>query len=144
MRALCVGRHRYLSEHLARYFGELGVETASAVGIDGAAALVREWVPDVVLCDYAVLAAMPLDEWERDAVLSRTPLVAVSLTQMPDEASLLNVNGIAGLLYLPALSAAEALSLVRAASRGRTRPSGVSAPAGALAAWPASTIGSRP
>jgi CheY-like chemotaxis protein len=140
MRALCVGRHQYLSEHLARYFGELGVETASAVGLDGAAAVARGWLPDVVLCDYTVLAALPLDAWEHDEALARTPIVAISLTRTPDEASLDEVNGIAGLLYLPALSASEALSLVTAAVRGRSRPAGVVAPPDVLPAWPASTV----
>lgn len=143
MRALCVGRHRYLSEHLARYFRELGVETTSAVGPDDAATVAREWLPDVVLCDYEVLATLPLDEWERDAVLGRTPLVAVSLTRVPDEASLQNANGIAGLVYLPALNSAETLAMVTAAMRGGRRAPGVVAPAGALAPWPAVIAGAR-
>jgi hypothetical protein len=143
MRALCVGRHRYLSEHLARYFGELGVETVSTVGLDGAAAIARAWNPDVVLCDYAVLAAVPLDEWARDEALARTPLVAISLTRAPDAASLNDVNGIAGLLYLPALTAAEALALVSAAARGNAHRSGVVAPPDALP-WPAPVLRPTP
>ncbi len=119
MRVLCVGRHPYLSEHVARYVRGLGVATTSAVGFEGAAAAARACPPDVVLCDYDLLATLPLDDWERDPLLSRTPVLAVSLTRRPDESHLLDVNGIAGFLYLPALRAAEALAVLTAAARSR-------------------------
>ena len=104
MRALCVGRHRFLSEHLASVFREFGLETACAVGFDEALVAARSMPPDVVVCDYDLLATGSLARWERDDFLGRCPVLAVSLTRRPEEQHLLDVNGIAGFLYLPALS----------------------------------------
>ena len=102
-RALCVGRHRYLSEHLGTFFRELGLLTDCVVGLDEARRSAIRQRPDLVLCDYDLLATAPLDGLERDEHLSRVPVVAVSLTRRPDEVHLLDVNGIAGFLYLPSL-----------------------------------------
>ena len=49
MRALCVGRHRYLSDHLELFFTELGLETSSAVGLDEAVQVAQRTRPDVVI-----------------------------------------------------------------------------------------------
>jgi len=117
---LCVGRHEYLSDHLGLFFRELGLDTESVVGVEEAVAAARRVRPDVVICDYDLLATVPLGAWERDAVLSRTPVVAVSLTRRPDEEHLLDVNGIAGFLYLPTLGREEALTALAGACR---RPS---------------------
>jgi hypothetical protein len=117
---LCVGRHQFLSDHLGLFFRELGLDTNCAVGVDGAVVAARRTRPDVVVCDYDLLATAPLEDWERDEVLSRTPVVAVSLTRRPDEAHPLDVNGIAGFLYLPGLSSEEALAVVAGASRRAT------------------------
>lgn len=114
MRALCVGRHRYLSDHLARYFGELGVVTYSAVGLEGAVAAARQAPPDVMICDYDLLATIPLGDVEIDPVLSRTPVLAVSLTRRPEEVHLLDINGIAGFLYLPTLTPHAAMRVLGA------------------------------
>ena len=113
MRALCVGRHEILSDHLRRFFGRFDLETSCAVGIEGAAVAARAARPDVVICDYDLLATMSLDSWERDEHLSRTPVVAVSMTRRPDELHPLDVNGIGGFLYLPRLGRAEALAALR-------------------------------
>lgn len=102
-RALCVGRHRYLSEHLGAFFRELGLVTDCVVGLDEARRAALRQRPDIVLCDYDLLATAPLDGLERDEHLSRVPVIAVSLTRRPDEVHLLDVNGIAGFLYLPTL-----------------------------------------
>lgn len=118
MRALCVGRHRFLSEHIARYFEQVGLDTTSAVGLDDALAAARREPPDVVICDYDLLATGPLAEWERDVTLSRTPVLAVSMTRRPHEGHLMDVNSIAGFLYLPTLSRDEAL-LALAGARAR-------------------------
>jgi len=72
--------------------------------------------PDVVICDYDLLAGLSLDAWEHDALLSSTPVVAVSLTRRCQDLDLLEVNGIAGFLYLPTLEAASALKILRAAA----------------------------
>ena len=72
--------------------------------------------PDVVVCEYDLLATFPLDVWERDSALSRTPMVAVSLTRRPNEMHLLDVNGIAGFLYLPTLRADDARHILYGAA----------------------------
>ncbi|GAC1689196.1 MAG: hypothetical protein NVS9B3_07730 [Gemmatimonadaceae bacterium] len=112
MRALCVGRHRLLSDHLRTYVEGLGLETAAAIGMEEAAALARETSPDVVICDHDLLATRPLGVWESDERLARVPIVAVSLTRRPDDVHLLDVNGIGGFLYLPTLSREAALRVV--------------------------------
>ena len=117
LRVRCVGRHRFLADHLREYLRDDGIETSCAVGADDAVVRARELRPDVVVGDYDLLASMPMRRWERDAFLSRTPIVAVSLTRRPDEVHLLDVNGIAGFLYLPAMTRADVLGVVRAACR---------------------------
>jgi hypothetical protein len=116
LRALCVARHSFLSEHIARYFAEMGLKTTDAVGLDSAAKAAKDVLPDVVICDYDVLAAIPLQEWEDDVLLSNTPVIAVSLTRNAEELQLLEANGIAGFLYLPTLEEAPALRILRAAA----------------------------
>jgi hypothetical protein len=49
LRALCVGRHRFLSDHFARFFASLGVETKDAVGLDDALIVSRSFRPDVAI-----------------------------------------------------------------------------------------------
>lgn len=73
-------------------------------------------MPDVVICDYDVLASVPLEQWESDRLLSRTPVVAVSLTRHAEELHLLDINGIAGFLYLPTLDQSAALKILYAAA----------------------------
>jgi DNA-binding NarL/FixJ family response regulator len=109
-----------LSEHIARYFAEMGLATTNAVGFDSAVEAVGEPSPDVVICDYDLLASIPLEKWEHDGVLSKTPVIAVSLTRNAEELHLFDVNGIAGFLYLPTLEQASALRILHAAaSRSR-------------------------
>ena len=120
LRALCVGRHQFLGDHLARYFEQFGLETTYAVGIEGAISVSRRVRPEIVICDYDLLATMPLDAWENDALLSRTPVVAVSMTRRPDEAHLMDVNGIGGFLYLPTLTREDAMVVLGGASALRT------------------------
>ena len=115
-----MGRHRYLSEHLATVFRALELDTVAAVGMDEALAAARGHMPDVVICEYDLLATLSLDVWEQDPLLSRRPVIAVSLTRRPEEGHLLDVNGIAGFLYLPALSGEEALAVVAAAAHRAT------------------------
>jgi CheY-like chemotaxis protein len=127
MRVLCVGRHPFLSAHLCRFFDALGVTTRPAVGLEEAIEVAAEHRPDAVICDYDLLATIPLDGWERDPLLSRLPVIAVSLTRRPNEVHVLDVNGIAGFLYLPTLQRERALHVLGAASSGHRE--GVSAPA---------------
>ncbi len=115
-----MGRHPYLSDHLCSVFRDFGLETAPAVGLDGALAAAGERTFDLVVCDYDLLAVVPLEEWERDGLLSRIPVVAVSLTRRQEEVHLLDVNGIAGFLYLPALDRETALGVLAGCRRVAT------------------------
>jgi hypothetical protein len=116
LHALCVARHRYIAEHLARFFAEVGVETSAAVGVRGAVEQAQGQTPNVVVCEYELLATLPLDAWECDDVLRRTPLVAVSLTRPSGEMYPLDTNGIAGFLYLPLLTPDDAQRVLHAAA----------------------------
>jgi DNA-binding NarL/FixJ family response regulator len=119
LRALCIARHPYLSEHIARYFADWGLSTSNAVGLESASDVAITAQPDVVICDYDLLASIPLEQWEQDALLSNTPVIAVSLTRNTEELHLLDSNGIAGFLYLPTLDEVPALKIVRAAASRR-------------------------
>jgi DNA-binding NarL/FixJ family response regulator len=119
MRVLCVSRHPFLSEHLCRFFEALDVSATPCVGVREAIAAVAVHEPDVVICDYDVLATMSLHSWETDPTLSGTPVIAVSLTRHPGEAHLLDTNGISGFLYLPTLDPDDAHRVLAAASRRR-------------------------
>jgi hypothetical protein len=114
LKALCVGRHRYLSDHFGQFFRKLGVDAMSVVGISDAISAAHEHMPDVVFCEYDLLATVPLEPWERDPLLSRIPVIAVSLTRRADEMHLLDVNNIAGFFYLPALTEDDARRLLHA------------------------------
>jgi DNA-binding NarL/FixJ family response regulator len=116
LRALCIARHSFLSGHLARYFAAMGIATTDAVGLDAALERAGEAQPDVVICDYDLLATIPLENWESNDLLSQTPVIAVSLTRESQELHLLDVNGIAGFLYLPTLEEAPALKILQAAA----------------------------
>jgi hypothetical protein len=131
---LCVGRHPFLSAHPCRFFDALGVEAKPVVGLNDASDAAAEYQPDAVVCDYDLLATIPLDGWERDPLLSRLPVIAVSLTRRPEEVHLLDVNGIAGFWYLPTLESEQALKMLSAAASWRR--AGVTAPASLP--WPAS------
>jgi len=139
MRALCVGRHLYLSEHLCRFFEKLGVASMPCVGMADAAREVTRFEPDVVICDYDLLATKPLTNWETDPVLSAVPVVAVSLTRHPGEAHLLDVNGIAGFLYLPTLDPEDAHRLLSGVRRTREKESVTSPTSDSLLPWPGTT-----
>ncbi len=121
LRALCVGRHHFLSDHIARFFGPLGVETRHAAGLQQALEVSRDFDPDVVIAEYELLAMLSLEAWEQDELLSRTAVIAVSLTRRPDEAHLLDVSGIAGFLYLPLLDAGTAGKIIAAAAASSRR-----------------------
>ena len=117
VRALCVGRHRFLADHLGLVFREMGLDTVPVVGFDGAIQGVRSHAPQLILCDYDLLATAPLEQWERDEWISQVPVIAVSLTRRPNEVHLLDINGIAGFLYLPTLTREDAMKTLRAAAR---------------------------
>ncbi len=126
MRALCVARHQVLSDHISSYFRGIGLETIPVVGCEAALASAHEHAPDIVLCDYDLLVRYPLAGWECDERISRLPVIAVSLTRRPTELHALDVNGIAGFLYLPTLTREEAAKVVTAA--GTSAPPAPSLP----------------
>jgi hypothetical protein len=114
MRLLCVARHGVLSDHLASLFRSFGADTCPAVGLAEALDAARSFGPQAVVCDYELLATVSLAEWERDPQLARVPIVAVSLTRRPDELHALDVNNVAGFVYLPALEHADGVRLLAA------------------------------
>lgn len=116
LRALCVARHKYLAEHFCRFFSGLGLETQAVVGVHEALESSHASKPDVVLCDYELLSTIPIEAWEQDTLLSRTAVIGVSLTRRPHEMHLLDVNGIAGFLYLPTLDHVAARRILSAAA----------------------------
>jgi hypothetical protein len=72
--------------------------------------------PDVILCEYELLSNFPLTVWENDERLSRTAVIGISLSRRSNEMPPLNVNGVAGFLYLPTLDAENAKRVVHAAA----------------------------
>lgn len=94
----------------------MGIDTSNAVGLESAVEMAADNAPNIVICDYDVLATIPLETWEHDSLLSKTPVIAVSLTRHAEELHLLDINGIAGFLYLPTLEQAPALRILHAAA----------------------------
>jgi hypothetical protein len=123
MRLLCVGRHSVLSDHLASRFRDFGAETRAAVGLAEASDVARSFVPEAVVCDYDLLATVSLEAWESDPLMSRVPIVAVSLTRRPEEVHVLDVNHVAGFVYLPVLDRDDGERLVAAIGRRGAMPS---------------------
>ncbi|HJU89261.1 MAG TPA: hypothetical protein VJ672_07715 [Gemmatimonadaceae bacterium] len=122
MRAVCIARHRFLSEHVCSVFGAMDMETYPAVGFDDGMQITRVRRPTVVFCDYDLLSTASLQEWANDPVLQETPIIAVSLTRRHDEAQHFEGNGAAGFLYLPTLSERDAAAVVRAVTRIQPPP----------------------
>jgi hypothetical protein len=127
MRVLCIGRHGVLSNHIASLFRGFGAETLPAVGLADAVVAARSFAPQAVICDYDLLVTVSLTEWERDPQLARVPIVAVSLTRRPDEAHALDVDNVAGFVYLPSLEREDGVRLLaalsgRGASAGSMQP----------------------
>jgi hypothetical protein len=122
MRAVCIARHRFLSEHIVSIFGAIDIVSTPAVGFDEGMRKARAELPDLVICDYDLLVSAPLAEWERDEWLGVIPIIAVSLTRRPEEAHLMDTNGIAGFLYLPTIDQDAVARIVHAATMRRIRP----------------------
>ena len=119
MRLLCVGRHAYLSEHLCRYFRGLGADCMAAVGAAEALGVSARCEPHVIVCDCDLITPALLDEWAAEPRVADVPLLAVSLTRRPEELPPLELLGVAGVLYLPALERSQVFALLAGAHRRR-------------------------
>ena len=124
MRLLCVGRHAYLSEHLCRYFRELGADCAAAVGASDAHHVASSYEPHVIVCDVDLITPALLDSWAAEPILANVPVLAVSLTRRPEETTPVDPCGLAAVIYLPSLDREQAVALLAAVHR----PRGVAAP----------------
>ena len=122
MRILCVGRHSVLADHMASLFRDFGAETLAAVGLAAAFEAARTFAADAVVCDYDLLATVSLTDWESDPRVSHVPILAVSLTRRPEEVHLLDVNNVAGFLYLPSLEHDDGVRLLAALERREMPP----------------------
>jgi DNA-binding NarL/FixJ family response regulator len=122
MRAVCIARHQYLTEHLCSIFDEIGIECTGAVGFQAGVEAAQAQAPNVVICDYDLLAAAPLLEWENDPTLAPIPIIPVSLTRRPDETLLIGSPGVAGFLYLATLDKDEIKKAVQTAAAHRVKP----------------------
>jgi hypothetical protein len=124
MRVLCVGRHAYLSEHLCRYFQDVGAECEPAVGAADVLRLASELEPHAVICDSDLITPALLDSWAHEPVLANVPVLAVSLTRRPAESVPARMVGLAAVVYLPGLTREQAAGLLASVCR----PRGVVAP----------------
>ncbi len=136
MRVLCVGRHEYLSEHLCRYFREVGAECEPAVGVLDALSRAARFEPHVVVSDGEQLTMALLEVWETERALVHVPVLAVSLTPPSDDVSLVDAQRATPVIYLPQLDRELALALLQ----NVRRPRGISVPPG----WPISSPRSAP
>jgi DNA-binding response OmpR family regulator len=126
MRLLCVGRHAYLSEHLCRYFRDLGADCAAAVGASEALRVAAVYEPHLVICDCDLITPALLTEWAAERNIGEVPLLAVSLTRRPEDLPPIELLGVAGVLYLPAIERSQMQALLA----GAHRPRGVMPPIG--------------
>ena len=130
MRLLCIGRHQFLSEHLCRFFSDLGSDCEPVVGLANVLAVAGEFEPHLVIAEGDLLNPAVLDAWSRESVLAGVPVLAVSLTRRPEESIRADLCGPAGVLYLPALDRSTVIALLE----GARRPRGVDVPQDALSA----------
>jgi hypothetical protein len=134
MRVMCIGRHQFLSEHLARYFGGLGVDAIPCVGMNDALRRAADDRPDAVACDYDLLASLPAWSATGNSGFSQIPIIAVSLTRHATEAHLSETSGIAGFMYLPTQNAEDAHRVLAAL---RQKTVGINPPS--VLKWPNTT-----
>ena len=112
MQALCVGRHAFLAEHISAFFRAIGVAAEPAVGLKAVMSEARRRAPDLVVCDYDLLSPALLETWKSDDLVSRIPVVAVSLTRRAEEVNLGALPGVLEFLYLPTLDRESALRVI--------------------------------
>lgn len=117
MNALCIGRHRYLSDFLAAYFHDSTLHTTPAVGLAEAERAAQDIAFDVVICEYDLMSPVAVERWSSHPRLCAIPVVAVSLTRSADEAPTVDGAVLALYLYLPSFEPDEARQLVAAVRR---------------------------
>ena len=136
MRVLCVGRHSFLSEHLCRVFRDAATECEPAVGVAEVPRKAAEFEPHVVVSDCDLITPALLESWTSEPALADVPVIAVSLTRRPEEASPAVLCGHTAVVYLPSLGRQQAAALLK----GADRPRGVSAPPSWRLGEPASPV----
>jgi hypothetical protein len=109
-RVLCIGRHRYLSEHVARLFDGFGLDSCLAVGLTEAAAVSGTF--HAILCDYDLLEPLTEEEWHELPLLVIDRLVVYSMNRRFDEVPPLAVRGAIRFLYLPLTTRELALQTI--------------------------------
>ena len=107
---LCVGRHQYLSEHVARVFAGFGLDTCAAVGLHEAAEVPGTF--NAILCDYDLLEPLTEEEWHGTPLLAIDRLVVYSLNRRFDEVPPLAIRGAIRFLYLPLMTREQALQTI--------------------------------
>ena len=109
---LCVGRHRYLCEHIARVFDKFGVDVHTVIGLREAALVAATGSFSTVLCDYDLLEPLSEEEWHELPLLAPERLVIVSLNRRYDELPPMAVRGAQRFLYLPLTTRELALAAI--------------------------------
>jgi hypothetical protein len=111
---LCVGRHRYLCEHVARVLDGFGVDARIAVGLHDAATVAKSCADSLcaVLCDFDLLEPLTEEEWHAIPLLATERLVITSLNRRHDEVPPLAVRGAQRFLYLPLTTRELALAAI--------------------------------
>lgn len=107
---LCIGRHSYLSEHVARVFDEFGLDTCAVVGLVEAGKAAGRF--DAILCDYDLLDPLTEEEWRALPILAIDRLIVYSLNRRFDEVPPLAVRGAIRFLYLPLTTRELALQTI--------------------------------
>ncbi len=126
MRVLCISRHEFLSEHLCRYFSGLGAVCEGAVGSAAADSAAAHFEPHLIIAESELLNLQVLDEWSQARSLREVPVLAVSLTRRAEEHVSAELCGVAGVIYLPKLTHAQAKTLLAVIQK----PRGVALPVG--------------
>ncbi|MEP7001858.1 MAG: hypothetical protein ABI969_15325 [bacterium] len=104
---------------MCRFFGELGAQCESVVGVSAAPRHAASFEPHLVVAESALLSPTVLDSWSNDDALHDIPVLAVSLTHRSDECPSVNMSGLAGVVYLPSLDRAAAATLLQSVWRQR-------------------------
>lgn len=123
MRVLCIARHPMLSQHMAALCTSAAAECKAVVGMVEGMRQARIAPPEVVLCEVDLLVPDAMRAWDEDPVVTRVPLLAVSLTRRQNETPMLLGAPVAGYLYLPTLGTHDlARALAAAMGQGASAP----------------------